>query len=290
MGKLKYILILLLLFGYKIKAQQIIPLYLDTVPGSKVNLSKEEQPTIEVYLPAKEKATGTAVVIFPGGAYTFLAYTEEGTTIAKYFKEKGIAAFVVKYRLPRNETMRDKSFGPLMDAQQAIKTVRSKATGWNLDSKKIGVIGYSAGGHLASTLGTHFTKSYIPNKENTSLRPDFMILVYPVITMGDSLTHMGSKISLLGMDPGKAKVDQFSNELHVTKETPPAYLIHAGDDGLVDVNNSIVFYQALQKKNVDAELHLFPKGNHGFTQRLPMGEWMDPMLKFLIREGFYKPN
>ncbi|WP_316834947.1 alpha/beta hydrolase [Pedobacter nutrimenti] len=279
---------LFLMVGYTAEAQQVLPLYPDSIPNATVKLTKDEQPTLEAYLPIKEKANGTAVIIFPGGAYAFLAYAEEGTVIAKAFAEKGIAAFVVKYRLPKNETMRDKSFGPLMDAQQAIKTVRSEAVEWNLDPKKIGVIGYSAGGHLASTLGTHFSKSYVPNTENISLRPDFMILAYPVISMDDQLTHVGSKISLLGMEPSKEKVELFSNELQVTKETPPTYLTHCGDDGLVDVNNSIVFYQALQKNKVDAELHLFPKGNHGFTQRLPVSEWMEPMLGFLRREGMLK--
>jgi acetyl esterase/lipase len=281
---------ILLLVGYTALAQQMLPLYQDSIPNATVKLNSNEQPTLEVYLPTKEKANGTAVIIFPGGAYAFLAYAEEGTVIAKAFAEKGITAFVVKYRLPKNETMRDKSFGPLMDAQQAIKTVRSKAASWNLDPKKIGVIGYSAGGHLASTLGTHFDKSYIPHNDGISLRPDFMILVYPVISMEDNLTHMGSKISLLGMEPSKEKVNLFSNELQVTKDTPPTYLTHTGDDSIVDVNNSIVFYEALQRNKVDAELHLFPKGDHGFTQRLPVSEWMDSMLAFLKREGFYKTN
>jgi acetyl esterase/lipase len=279
---------LFLVVGYAAVAQQVLPLYLDSIPNSTVKLIKDEQPTLAIYHPVKEKANGTAVIIFPGGAYAFLAYAEEGTVIAKDFAEKGITAFVVKYRLPKKETMRDKSFGALMDAQQAIKMVRSKAVEWNLDPKKIGVVGYSAGGHLASTLGTHFSKSYIPNKENISLRPDFMILVYPVISMEDKLTHFGSKISLLGMEPSKEKVELFSNELQVTKDTPPTYLTHCGDDNTVDVKNSIVFYQALQKNKVNAELHLFPKGDHGFTQRLPVNEWMEPMLGFLKREGMLK--
>ncbi len=277
---------LFLMVGYTAVAQQVLPLYPDTIPGSTVKLSKEEEPTLTLYLPIKEKATGTAVLVIPGGAYGFLAFEEEGIAIGKAFAEKGIAAFVLKYRLPKRETMKDKSFGPLMDAQQAMKVIRSNAVNWNLNPARVGVIGYSAGGHLASTLGTHFSKSYIPNKENLSLRPDFMILVYPVISMSDQLTHMGSKINLLGMEPSKEKVDLFSNELQVTKETPPTYLTHCGDDSIVDVNNSIVFYQALQKNGVDAELHLFPKGNHGFTQRLAVSEWMDPMLGFMKREGF----
>ncbi|PTS92289.1 hypothetical protein DBR11_27280 [Pedobacter sp. HMWF019] len=227
---------LFLMVGYTAVAQQVLPLYPDSIPGSIVKLSKE--------------------------------------------------AFVLKYHLPKRETMRDKSYGPLMDAQQAMKVIHSNTVNWNLNPAKVGVIGYSAGGHLASTLGTHFSKSYISNKDNLNLRPDFMILVYPAISMSDQLTHMGSKINLLGMEPAKEKVALFSNELQVTKETPPTYLMHCGDDQVVDVNNSIVFYQALQKNGVDAELHLFPKGNHGFTQRLPVGEWMDPMLGFLKREGF----
>jgi len=274
--------------GYTAVAQQVLPLYPDTIPGSTVKLSKEEEPTLTLYLPIKEKANGTAVLVIPGGAYGFLAFEEEGIAIGKAFAEKGIAAFVLKYRLPKKVTLRDKSYGPLMDAQQAMKVIRSNAVNWNLNPSKVGVIGYSAGGHLASTLGTHFSKNYIPNKDKISLRPDFMILVYPVISMNDQLTHMGSKINLLGMYPSKEKVDLFSNELQVTKETPPAYLTHCGDDNVVDVNNSIVFYQALQKNKVDAELHLFPKGNHGFTQRLPVSEWMEPMLTFIKKEGFYE--
>jgi len=286
---MKYKILTLMLFlmvGFTAVAQQVLPLYPDSIPGSTVKLSKEEAPALTLYLPIKEKATGTAVLVIPGGAYGFLAFEEEGIAIGKVFAEKGIAAFVLKYRLPKKETMRDKSYGPLMDAQQAMKVIRSNAVNWNLNSSKVGVIGYSAGGHLASTLGTHFSKSYIPNKDNVSLRPDFMILVYPVISMSDQLTHIGSKINLLGMEPSKEKVDLFSNELQVSKDTPPTYLTHCGDDQVVDVNNSIVFYQALQKNGVDAELHLFPKGNHGFTQRLPVSEWMDPMLGFMKREGF----
>lgn len=267
-------------------AQQVLPLYPDSIPGSTVKLSKEEAPALTLYLPTKEKATGTAVLVIPGGAYGFLAFEEEGIVIAKAFAEKGIAAFVLKYRLPKKETMRDKSFGPLMDSQQAMKVIRSGAVNWNVNPAKVGVIGFSAGGHLAATLGTHFETSYIPNPDHVSLRPDFMILVYPVISMKDSLTHMGSKINLLGVEPSVERVELFSNELQVTGNSPATYLTHTGDDVVVNVNNSIVFYQALQRFGVDAELHLFPKGNHGFTQRLPVNEWLDPMLAFLKREGF----
>jgi len=282
--------ILCLLLANTSKAQQVYPLYQDTVPNCTAALKSVDNPTLEVYMPESRIKTSTSVIIFPGGAYSFLAYSEEGITIAKAFATRGITAIIVKYRLPKNETMKDKSFGPLLDAQQAIKTVRSRAAEWSIDPMKVGVVGYSAGGHLASTLGTHFNKSQISKQDSISLRPDFMILVYPVISMRDKLTHIGSKISLLGMEPSKEKVEWFSNELQVTKETPPTYLTHTGDDALVDVNNSIVFYQALKEKGVDAELHLFPKGNHGFTQRLPVNEWLEPMLAFMKREGFYKTN
>lgn len=283
-----FVLVSFLIAVLSTNAQTVLKLYEGNIPNSTTKLDEEMEPSMEVYLPTNANNTRTSIIVFPGGAYSFLAYAEEGTSIAKAFAERGISAFVVKYRLPKNQTMRDKSFGPLMDAQQAIKTVRLRAAEWGIDPTKVGVIGYSAGGHLASTLGTHFNKSYIPNQEHISLRPDFMILVYPVISMGDSLTHMGSRISLLGMEPSPERVKLFSNELQVTKETPPTYLTHTGDDGLVDVNNSIVFYQALQRNEADAELHLFPKGNHGFTQRLPIEEWLEPMLAFLKREGFYK--
>lgn len=290
MKKILIMLILFQLLHLNGNAQQILKLYSDSIPGSLGKINNIDQPTLEMYLPSNAKNTRSAVIICPGGAYTFLAYTEEGTNIAKAFVEKGIAAFVLKYRLPKNRTMRKKQYGPLMDAQQAIKTVRTKAVSWNIDPRKIGVVGYSAGGHLASTLSTHFNKSFVSNEQNVSLRPDFTILIYPLISMLDSLTHFGSKISLIGMEPSSEMVNFFSNELQVTKDTPPTYLTHAGDDIIVDVNNSIVFYQALQKNGVDAELHLFPKGNHGFTQRLRVNEWMAPMLDFLKREGFYKPN
>jgi len=282
----KTILLIFICFAATVNAQQIIPLYKDSIPGTKVNLKPEEQPTLEIYLPKNEKATGTSMIIFPGGAYQFLAYKEEGVAIAKAFAEKGIAAFVVKYRLPSDVTMKNKSIGPLQDAQQAIKMVRLRAKEWGLNPKAVGVIGFSAGGHVASTLGTHFKTNYIENSEKTSLRPNFMILVYPVISMDSKLTHSGSRESLLGSHPVENQVWTFSNEQQVSFDTPPTYLTHTGDDATVSVDNSIVFYKALQNNHVDAELHLFPKGDHGFTQRLPINEWLDPILAFIKRERF----
>jgi acetyl esterase/lipase len=275
------------LFVTRLKAQEIRPLYKDSIPNSIGKIAPADAPTITIYKP--EKPNGAAVIIFPGGAYAFLAFDEEGTKIAEAFKAKGVTAFVVKYRLPSDATMRDKSMGPLQDAQQAIKLVRMNAAEWGVDKNKIGIAGYSAGGHLASTLGTHSGKSYIPNKENTDLRPDFMILVYPVISMNKDLTHVGSKVNLIGDNPTPEKIAFFSNEEWVNNNTPPAYITHTNDDMVVSVNNSVAFYQAMLKGGIPAELHLFPTGNHGFTQRLPVYEWLDPMIWWMKRGGWL-PN
>ncbi|WP_316817544.1 alpha/beta hydrolase [Pedobacter nyackensis] len=278
--------IALLLICYSASAQQVLSLYPESIPNCKVSLKDADKPTLTVYLPPADKATGTAVIIFPGGGYGTIVTHTEGTPIAEAFLKQGIAAIVVKYRLPDADKMRDKSMGPLMDAQQAMKMVRSKASTWNIDPAKIGIIGFSAGGHLASSLGTHFKTSYISNKEGVNLRPDYMVLVYPVISMKAGLTHSGSKTNLLGTAPTPEKLQLFSNEEQVTKDTPPTYLTHSGDDSVVKVDNSIAFYKALQKKGVDAELHLFPKGDHGFVLQLPVDDWMQPIFRFIKSQGF----
>lgn len=268
-------------------AQKVLPLYKDSIPNSIGTIAPENAPAMTLYKP--EHPNGTAVIIFPGGAYGGLAIDEEGFKIAEAFITKGVTAFVVKYRLPSDATMRDKSMGPLQDAQQAIKLVRMNAAEWGIDKNRIGIAGYSAGGHLAATLGTHSARSYVPNKEKIDLRPDFMILVYAVISMHDELTHQGSRSNLIGPNPSPEKVAFFSNEEWVNNNTPPAYITHCNDDAVVSVNNSITFYQAMQKGGIPAELHLYPTGNHGFTQRLPVYEWLDPMLWWMKRGGWL-PN
>jgi acetyl esterase/lipase len=190
--------------------------------------------------------------------------------------------------LPSDSTMIDKTIGPLQDAQQAIKTVRMHATEWKLDTAKIGIMGFSAGGHLASTAGTHFDKSYIPNEEKISLRPNFMILIYPVISMTDELTHKGSRENLLGKNPTSEQITLFSNELHVNANTPPTWLTHTGDDKVVTVENSIRFYEELIRNKVPAEMHLYPKGNHGFVLSLPTDEWMQPLFSWMKKSGLVK--
>lgn len=290
------VLFLFLAITIHAAAQTIIPLYPVAIPNSKTYTMKEirmeangllvgfrkiSEPTLAIYLPDEKIATGQAVIICPGGGYEMESYRLEGTVIAEAFLKKGIAAFILKYRLPSDSIMIDKSIGPLQDAQQAIKTVRMRAAEWKINPAKIGIMGFSAGGSLASTAGTHFDKSYIPNDEKVNLRPDFMILIYPVISMTDELTHMGSRNALLGKTPTKELIDLFSNEKHVNANTPPTWLTHTGDDNVVTVENSIRFYQELVRNKVPAEMHLYPKGNHGFVLFQPTDEWMQPLFSWM---------
>lgn len=248
-------------------------------------IQKVSQPQIQVYLPAKVKATGASVVIFPGGAYWGLSFDYEGVQQANYFVDHGIAAFVVKYRIPNDLWMVDKSVGPLQDAQQAIKFARLHANEWSLDATRIGAIGFSAGGHLASTLATHFNKAYIENPEKVNLRPDFLILVYPVISMDAKVTHLDSRKALLGDKPSNEQVKLFSNELQVSENTPPTLLLHAVDDKLVDVKNSILFLEALKQASVPVEAHFFEKGDHGFFL-IPRDRWQAPIVDWLASNGW----
>ena len=294
MKQLSFLLILII--SMQLGAQKTMDLYPASIPNSKSYSLKEKltvkndrvtwienvsKPTLTIYLPDAEIATGAGVIICPGGGYSGESYDLEGVVIAEAFVRKGVAAFILKYRLPDDLIMIDKTIGPLQDAQQAIKTARDRAKEWQLDADKIGIIGFSAGGHLASTAGTHFEKSYIPNAENTSLRPSFMILVYPVISMTDELTHNGSRDRLLGKPATEKQIKLFSNELQVKPNTPPTWLTHTGDDNVVSVENSIRFYQELIRNNVSAEMHLYPKGNHGFVLSLPTDEWMQPLFDWM---------
>jgi acetyl esterase/lipase len=278
-------------------AQEIIPLYPAAVPNSKpadVQESGAEtgvlkgitKPTLEYFKPAPDRASGAAVIVIAGGGYGVVVYKGEGISTAKALADKGVAAFVLKYRLPSDAIMTDKKIGPLQDAQQAIKLVRENAAQWGIDPTKIGIMGFSAGGHLAATAATHFEKAYIDNTPNTSLRPDFQILVYPVISMRDSLTHGGSRDNLLGKTPSRQDVELFSNELQVRADTPPTYLTHAADDKLVDVDNSIVYFEKLRRQKVPVEMHIYPKGDHGFIFRHP--GWMEPLFAWMKVNNWIK--
>jgi acetyl esterase/lipase len=291
MKTIKICFVFILVLSFAIKAQEIINLYSGSIPNSKASDIKETEhsgmysgvtkPTLEIFLPEKEKSTGVAVIICPGGGYSVVVYQAEGVQTAKEFARNGVAAFVLKYRLPDDSTMVDKKIGPLQDAQQAIKIVRENASKWGIEKNKVGIMGFSAGGHLASTAATHFKKAVIENDNNTNLRPDFQILVYPVISMQDSLTHLDSRTKLLGKNPSKEIIDEFSNELHVDENTPPAYITQAADDKVVDVDNSIVYFESLRHHNVPVEMHIYPKGNHGFVLRQPTEEWMKPIFKWM---------
>ncbi len=289
---------LLLFVALHLASQEIIPLYPGAIPNSipyQMKEVKEERdgkfygymnvskPTLEIYLPVQKTSISAAVIICPGGGYMRHVYRVEGIKIAEAFLRKGIAAFILKYRLPSDSIMKDKSIGPLQDAQQAIKIVRQRAAEWNLDPGKIGIMGFSAGGHLASTAGTHFGKSYVPNDENISLRPDFLILVYPVISMTDENTHKLTRTNLLGNKAEADRIALFSNELQVDKNTPITWLTHAGDDMSVSVDNSIFFYRELVRNNVPAEMHLYPAGGHGFVLKMPPDEWMQPLFEWMKR-------
>ena len=280
-----------------------MPLYADSIPNSRMTtdeetssnngvliISKVSRPTLTAYLPPKERSSGTAVIICPGGGYGVLAAAHEGSDVAKAFVKQGVAAFVLKYRIPDDATMRNKEIGPLQDAQQAMKTVREHAVEWNINPKRIGIMGFSAGGHLASTAGTHYATSVIENKKGTSLRPDFMLLIYPVISFQDSLTHMGSRDNLIGKNPSGEKKNLYSNELQVTDDTPPVFLVHAGDDDVVKVENSIVFYKACLKHSVPVEMHLYQNGGHGFGMHINKSKdlWMERCLNWMTANDWLK--
>jgi len=279
--------------------QQPIPLYPNGVPNSKkapaayvekkegYSVSLVTEPTITPYFPEKDKATGTAIIIFPGGSYINLATGHEGEAIAKEFNKFGLAAFVVKYRLPSDQIMVDKTIGPLQDAERAIQIVRQRASEWGVNPNKVGIIGFSAGGHLASTLDTHFDKVVIDNKDNISLRPDFAMLIYPVISFGP-YAHAYSRENLIGKNPSQQLLDLYSNENQVTSNTPPTFLVHAEDDDAVPVQDSLLFYDALVKNKVKAEMHLFQEGGHGFglINSKNKGRWSEWAENWLKENGF----
>jgi acetyl esterase/lipase len=286
------ICLFLSIFCLRTNAQEVIPLYDQQIPNSRMVANEEYSriepgnilivykvsvPTLTIFLAPKEKATGAAVIICPGGGYSNLAMGYEGTDVARRFNESGISAFVLKYRIPNDETMISKEIGPLQDAQRAIMLVRSGSAKWGIDSRRIGIMGFSAGGHLAATAGTHFQKNYIDNPDHISLRPDFMLLIYPVISFKTPIAHMGSAHNLLGPNPSPQQINEYSNEAQVTDFTPPAFLVHAKDDDVVPYANSLVFAEALKNHHIPAKIYLYDKGGHGFgmTNNTSTQKWMD---------------
>ena len=252
-----------------------------------VRISNVQIPSIEVYLPTMQSATGEAVLIFPGGGYGILAYDWEGTDFAKWLNSHGIAGIVVKYRLPLSTSLTDPKEVPLLDAQRAIRLVRQNAESWNINPSKVGIMGFSAGGHLAATLSTSFTHELPLEKDAIDAlpaRPDFSILAYPVISFRDAAAHSGSRKNLLGEQASSELVDRFSNELQVTTDTPPTFLVHAQDDKGVPLQNSLLYFQALHAKGVKAALHIYPTGGHGFAFGLGKGAvegWREVLIDWM---------
>ncbi|MCU0379602.1 MAG: alpha/beta hydrolase [Chitinophagaceae bacterium] len=312
----------LLFLSFQGFSQKVIPLYEGQIPNAKKDSGFKEQafdipmgrfetvvlkPTLTLYLPDKKINTGLAVIICPGGGYTGIASGHEGDSIAMRLRDEGITGIVLRYRLPNPKYVNNKEFVPLQDAQQAIALVRKNAKAWGINPSKLGIMGSSAGGHLASTIGTHFTKTYLAGLEGANLRPDFLILNYPVISFADSLTHIGSRFNLAGpvLPDGEyeritkdwenadkefakypvpaEKIREYSNELHVTPNTPPTFITHANDDDVVKVQNSILFIAALQQNKVAVNAFFYAKGGHGYgmDNKTSDVDWFESCVQWL---------
>ncbi|MCU4677290.1 alpha/beta hydrolase [Catenovulum sp. 2E275] len=273
---------------------QVIDLYPGAIPGA-IDLPDQEsirdpnhpdtfindvnKPQITVYQADPAIANGTSVIILPGGGYRGVSIVKEGYQIAERLNKLGITAFVLKYRMPNDKTMQDKKTGPLQDAQQAIHLVRENADKWGVDSNKVGIMGFSAGGHLASTAATHFNKAVMAEYKNENLRPDFQILIYPVISMKADVTHKGSRDNLLGPELKTQDLSDYSNEDQINAVTPKAFIVHANDDKAVPVENSLLYVKALAEYKIQAELVLLPAGGHGFGMRNPF-DWFESMTQW----------
>ncbi len=283
-NKIKLLLILLMTFTL-VSAQQEIKLY-PNGPKESNELQKPESfrdkefivdisdARMYAYPAAKETANGTAVIICPGGGYGGVSQVKEGSEFAEWLNKIGVTAFVLYYRMPNGHDNI-----PLKDAQTAIEIIHKRAKEWNINKKKIGIMGFSAGGHLASTVGTHF--------KTKKQRPAFMILGYPVVTMDSTYTHKGSRNNLMRNKPTADLVKLYSNELQVTKKTPPTFMVHAKDDGAVPIANSRNLLKALHEKGVSAELQEYDKGGHGFGMRkrgIPADNWIDVLRIWLINQ------
>ena len=261
----------------------------ETDANGILRISNVSVPTLTAYLPPKEKMTGAAVMICPGGGYGILAASHEGSDIAQWFNQMGVAAFVLKYRLPNPEIMTKQEEVPLMDAMQGMTLIRQNAGKYGINPDKIGVMGFSAGGHLASTLATHYHRG---DKASEQAKPNFAILLYPVVTFGEK-AHTGSRDKLLGKQNTSTElVAYYSNELQVTSQTPPSFLVHAEDDKAVPVENSISYYLACLKNAVPVEMHLYPSGGHGFGMRTAkfgsLNTWPDACKAWLTGLGMMK--
>ena len=268
----------------------VVPLWNGPAPQSH-GTAPDDTPRLYVYLPEKPAKPGPAIIICPGGGYGMLAFEHEGINEAEWFQQRGIPAFILFYRLPSNGYRHPV---PLLDAQRAVRLLRSRAAEWNIDPAKIAVMGFSAAGHLVSTLDTHFdagdAKAADP-VDRQSCRPDFTVLVYPVITLEvKGVTHEGSKENLLGPNPDPALVHSLSNNTQVTPKTPPTLLVHAEDDKAVPIENSRLMLAALQKAGVPSALQEYPHGGHGFgfgpKQTTAPAGWLDRAVEWIQSQGW----
>jgi len=297
----KLFFIVLLTIAKMLNAQTTLNLYEGAIPNNKDNVRDEinlggnrfsgvTRPQLLVFLPRKQDSLKTAVIVCPGGGYTYLAAQHEGVDIAKAFNDAGVVAFVLKYRIPKDSFMVHKEIVPLMDAERAMELVKQNAAAWNIDTNRIGIMGFSAGGHLASTFATHFNEVVIANNNHYNLRPAFAVLGYPVINLFEPLAHKGSRDNLLGKDASEDLLKHFSNDLQVTPQTPPTFLVHAMDDKAVPVENSINFYNALKQNKVAGEMYLFQNGGHGFgmNNKTTKTKWFPLMLNWLVSNKMMK--
>lgn len=255
-----------------------------------LRISKVQVPALDVYLPEAGKNTGKAVLIFPGGGYHILAYHWEGTDFARLLQQNGIAGIVVKYRLPVSRSAGTPHRIPLSDAQRAMRLSRARAASWGIDPEKIGVMGFSAGGHLAASLSTQYQAPVYPEvdaADRESARPAFSALIYPVITFNRPSMHSGSREALLGKEPADSLLTFFSPELQVNPQTPPALLVHAEDDAAVPLENSQLYFEALRANGVPASLHVFPRGGHGFAlgrEDAYLRRWTDLLVAWILAQ------
>ena len=305
MNRTLFPLIFLLFCSLLTSAQQFISLWpVGKMPNTKGMAETDSifneryyrigNPGMYAFFPSKQENRGTAVVICPGGGYHHYAYVG-AMQVAKWFNTMGVSAFVLISRLPLSADLVDRSIVPLQDAQRAMKIIRSKAPDWGLKPDKIGVMGFSAGGHVASSVGVHTDDvSFIGDVlDKMSFRPDFVLLVSPVISMGE-FAHTGSRDNLLGPKPSKDLVEKYSNELQVTSQTPPAFIVCAENDPVVNPKNSLLYFTALRDKNVSASIHIFPFGGHAIGLQNNPGStklWKDLCEMWLVEKGFMvEPN
>jgi acetyl esterase/lipase len=296
------LLFCLIFFNMSNSLAQYQPLY-NTIPNNIPSKNQEAEssnagiliiekvsiPSYQYFRVANDNQKRPCVIICPGGSYAILAAGHEGSDVAKYFNSIGVNALVLKYRIPNAENQIDKTIAPLQDAQQAMLLARTNAENWGIDKNKIGIMGFSAGGHLAASLATHYNDVKIDNPTKVSLRPDFQILIYPVISFGPE-GHEGSRINLIGKandEKTKKAIDYFSSEKQITKDTPPAFLVHSKDDDAVPVANSIHYYDNLIAHKVSAELYLFEKGGHGYGMKNPTSEiiWTSVMKTWMQKSN-----